>query len=131
MIRTSAPPPSPSLLASAAAAAVTPPQKVKRRKKSASSAIAADQHADEQREADVVVAHVRQLVADDALQLLAVELLEQARGDGDAGVLRIAASGEGVGRRVVDDVDAWASGMLAAIGQLPDHVHQLRRCSAR
>ena len=39
----------------------------------------ADEHRDEQREPDVEVADVRQLVADDALELLAVELLEQAR----------------------------------------------------
>ena len=66
---------------------------------------AADQHADEQREADVVVADVRQLVADDALELLAVELLQEAGGDRDRCVLRVAAGGEGVGGGVVDDVD--------------------------
>ena len=64
-----------------------------------------DQHADDQREADVEVADVRQLVGDDALELLAVELLEQAGRDRDRRVLRVAAGGEGVRRRVVDDVD--------------------------
>ena len=59
-------------------AAADPPQNVKRRKKSASRAIAADQHADQQREPDVEVADVRELVADDALELLAVHLLQQA-----------------------------------------------------
>ena len=38
---------------------------------------AADQHADQQREPDVVVAHVRHLMAEDALELLAVELFQQ------------------------------------------------------
>ena len=56
----------------------------------------ADQHADEQREPDVVVADVRQLVAEDALELLAVHLLEQAGRDRDRRVLRVAAGGEGV-----------------------------------
>ena len=59
----------------------------------------ADQHADDQREPDVEVADVRQLVADDALELLAVELLEQAGRDRDRGVLRVAAGGEGVRAR--------------------------------
>ena len=44
--------------------------------------------ADDQREPDVEVADVRQLVADDALELLAVELLEEAGRDRDRGVLR-------------------------------------------
>ena len=39
----------------------------------------ADEHRDEQREPDVVVPDVGQLVADDALELLAIELLEEAR----------------------------------------------------
>ncbi len=58
---------------------------------------------------------MRQLVADDALELLAIELLQQARRDRDRGVLGIAAGGERVRGGVVDDVDAPASGMLAAI----------------
>ena len=63
----------------------------------------ADHHADDEREPDVEVAHVRQLVADDALELLAVELLEQAGRDRDRGVRRVASGGEGVGRGVVDE----------------------------
>ena len=38
-----------------------------------------DHDADDQREPDVEVPDVRELVADDALELLAVELLEQTR----------------------------------------------------
>ena len=58
----------------------------------------AHEHADEQAEADVVVLDVRELMADDALELLAVELLEQSRRDRDPGVLRVTAGREGVGR---------------------------------
>ena len=47
-----------------------------------------------------------ELVGEDALELDAVHLLEQAGGDGDRRVLGVAAGGEGVRRRVVDDVDA-------------------------
>ncbi len=62
-------------------AAAAPPQNVKRRKKSARSAMRPDEHADHQREPDVVVADVRQLVGDDPLELLAIELLEEAGRD--------------------------------------------------
>ena len=51
----------------------------------------ADEDADQRREADVVVADVRHLVGDHALELLAVEALQQAAGDRDGGVLRVAA----------------------------------------
>jgi hypothetical protein len=44
-------------------------------------------------------------VADDTLELLAVELLEEAGGDRDRRVLRVAPGGEGVRRGVVDQVD--------------------------
>ena len=47
----------------------------------------------------------RQLVGQHALELDAVHLLQQAGGDGDGRVLRVAAGGEGVGAGVVDDVD--------------------------
>src|SRR3712207_1594213 len=60
---------------------------------------------DEHRVADVVVAYVGHLVRDDALQLVPVELLQEARGDGDGGVLGIPARREGVGGGVLDDVD--------------------------
>jgi hypothetical protein len=73
----------------------------------------ADQDAHQRREADVVVAHVRELVGDDALELLAVEALHQAAGHGDRRVPRVTAGGEGVERLVLDDVD---SGRLAEPG---------------
>jgi hypothetical protein len=44
-------------------------------------------------------------VGDDALELVPVELVEQAARDGDGGVLGVAARGEGVRGRVLDDVD--------------------------
>ena len=56
-----------------------------------------DENADEERVADVVVAHVRQLVADHALELFAVELLQEPRRDRDRGMPRIAARGEAFG----------------------------------
>ena len=56
----------------------------------------ADEHGDEQGEPDVEVADVGELVADDALELLAIELLEQARRDRDRCVLRVASGREGV-----------------------------------
>ena len=86
--------------------------------------MAPDEHADEQREADVEVADVAHLVADDALQLLAVELLEQPGRHRHAGVLRISAGGEGVRRRVVDDPDA-RPGQAAGEPHLLDDVHEL------
>ena len=46
-----------------------------------------------------------QLVGEHALELDPVHLLEQPGRDGDRGVLRVAAGGERVRRRVVDDVD--------------------------
>ena len=65
----------------------------------------ADEHADERREADVEVAHVRHLVGDHALQLVAAHHLQQPGGHRHRGVLRVATGGEGVGGRVVDDID--------------------------
>ena len=74
--------------------------------KSVSRAIDADQRDGQRGHEDVVVADVRQLVGEHALELDPVHLLEQAGGDRDRRVLRVAAGGEGVRRRVVDDVDA-------------------------
>ena len=54
----------------------------------------------------VAVLHVRQLVGQDARQLLLGEHAEEARGRRDRGVLRVAAGGEGVRLCAVDDVDA-------------------------
>ena len=86
----------------------------------------ADHDADDQREPDVEVAHVRQLVADDALELLAIELLEEAGRDRDRRVLRIAAGREGVRRGVVDDVDRRHR-HVGRDRQLAHDVHELRR----
>jgi len=66
---------------------------VNRRKKSARSAI------------DVEVPDVRELVAEDALELLAIELVEEAGRDRDRGVLRIPPGRERIRGGVVDDVD--------------------------
>jgi hypothetical protein len=43
----------------------------------------------------------------DALEFVSVELLEETRGHGGRGVRGISARGEGVGGRVVDDVNLW------------------------
>ena len=87
----------------------------------------ADQDADERREADVVVADVRHLVGDDALELLAVEALEQPARDGDGGVLRVAPGGEGVGRGLVDDVHRRHLRQAGGDRHLLDDVVELRR----
>src|SRR5215211_193071 len=65
----------------------------------------ADQDADQHRVADVEVADVGHLVRDDALELVPVELVQEAGGHGDGGVLRVATRGEGVGGGIVDNVD--------------------------
>ena len=119
-----APPPLPPL--SRLRRPPTLPQNVKRRKKSAQDRDGADHDADDEREPDVEVAHVRELVAEDALELLAVELLEEAGRDGDRRMRRVAAGGEGVGRGVVDDVDLGHRD-VGGDGQLAHDVHQLRR----
>ena len=54
----------------------------------------------------VAIADVGELVRDHAGDLLASTAFEQTGGDGDGGVLRIAAGGEGVGLRIVHQVDA-------------------------
>ena len=69
---------------------------------------------------------MRQLVTDDPLQLLAIELLEQPRRHRDAGVARVTPRGKGVGRRVVDYVDA-RQGHVGRKRQLADDIHELRR----
>ncbi len=87
---------------------------------------ASDHDAHDQGEADVVVPDVGHLVAQYALQFLAVHLLQEATGHGNRRVLRVASGREGVGRRVVDDVDArhWYPG---GRGHLTDDVVELRR----
>ena len=49
--------------------------------------------------------HVRELVGEHAAELVAVEHLEDARGDRDRGVIRAAPGGEGVGLRSRRHVD--------------------------
>ena len=90
---------------------------------SVSRAIDADQRDGQRRHEDVVVADVRQLVGEDAFELDAVHLLEQAGGHGDRRVLGVAPGGEGVRRRVVDDVDARL-GQAAGDAQALDEVVQ-------
>ncbi len=81
-----------------------PPQNVKRRKKSARRAMEPTSTAtsSENRMSSCGRGPARGPI--DALELLAIELLEEAGGDGDRGVLRVTPGGEGVRRRVVDDV---------------------------
>ena len=83
----------------------------------------ADQDADEHGVADVEVGDVGHLVRHDALQLVAVELFEEAAGDGDGGVLGVAARGEGVRGGVVDDVDLRHR-EAGGYRHLLDHVEQ-------
>ena len=64
----------------------------------------ADHQRHQQAVARVEVRHVGHLVGDDALELLAVELLEETAGDGDRGVGRVAPDGERVRRGGLDDV---------------------------
>ena len=87
----------------------------------------ADQDADQRLEADVVVADVRHLVGDDALQFLAVEALEQPAGHGDGRVLRVAPGGQGVGRLLVEDVHRRHLRQAGGDRHLLDHVVELRR----
>ena len=82
-----------------------PPQNVNRRKKSASSAIEPTSTPTISENRMSKLRTWRQLVGHDALELLAIELLEQARRDRHRRVLRVAARRERVGRRVVDEVD--------------------------
>ena len=66
----------------------------------------------------------------DALELFAVHLLEQARGHGHGCVLGVSAGRKRVGRRIVDDVDAWHR-HAGGNGHLADHVVQLGRLLVR
>ena len=85
---------SPTLVAVAAGA---PPatQKVKRRKKSASSAIEPTRTATSR--LNRMSKFRTSLVGEEALVLLPIELLEEARRDRHRGVIRVAPGGEGVG----------------------------------
>src|SRR5208282_6529056 len=58
----------------------------------------AHHHRDHRHRADIVVAHVRHLVADHALQFLAIHLIDQPLRHADDRVCRIAAGRERIGR---------------------------------
>ena len=128
-ISAAAPPPprSESLLDATAAAPVRESQEPVGQQRDGS-----DQHADEEREADVEVADVAHLVPDDALELLAIELVEQAARDRHARVLRIPPGGEGVRRRVVDDPEprgreaARQAHLLDDVDELPEALRWIR-----
>ena len=79
--------------------------------------------AGERHEARVLVPDVADLVADDALEFVAVQVHQQAGGHGDDGVLR-RADGEGVGRVGVDDVDARHLRQAGGDGHFLDDVEQ-------
>ena len=85
----------------------------------------AHEHPDHQREPDVEVANVAQLVGHDALELLAVQLLQQAGGDGHRCVPGIAPRRERVGGGVVDEVHPGHR-QAGRHRQLLDDVPQLR-----
>ena len=90
------------------------------------------QHANEERETDVEVADVAHLVPDDALELLSVELVEQAGGHRHARVFRVTPGGEGIRRRVVDDPQprgrqaARQAHLLDDVDQLPERFGWVR-----
>ena len=70
--------------------------------------------------------HVGQLVRHHATHLAGIEHAQQARGGCHGGVLRVAARGEGVGRILVDEVDA-RHGQAGPLGQLLHSLVELRR----
>ena len=86
----------------------------------------ADEHGDERHQADVAVADVRDLVRDHALELALVHQVQQAGGDADVGLVRAAAGGERVRRRVVDDVDRRRLGEAGGDRDRLDHVEEPR-----
>ena len=78
---------------------------------------------------NVAVLHVGQLVRHHAAHLAGIEHAQQARGGRHGGVLRVAARGEGVGRILVDEVDA-RHGQASPLGQLLHGLIELR-CGRR
>src|SRR6516162_185754 len=54
---------------------------------------------------NVVVAHVREFVSDDAFEFIVVHDLEQALGNRDGSVIWTAAGGESVGRHIRNDIE--------------------------
>ena len=74
----------------------------------------ADEHRGEAHQAHVAVADVRDLVREHALELATRHRVEQARRDGDVGVLGVASRRERVRGRVVDDVERRRRGQAGA-----------------
>ena len=70
--------------------------------------------------------HVGQLVRHHAANLAGVEQTQQTRGGCHGSVLRVAAGSEGVGRILVDEVDA-RHGQAGPLGQLLHSLVELRR----
>src|SRR6266550_5038437 len=85
-----------------------------------------DEDADDQGEPDVEVPDVGELVANHALELLTVELLEEPGRDRDRCVLGITTGRERVRRGVVDNVDL-RHGHVGGDRHLADDVQELRR----
>ncbi len=85
-----------------------------------------DHHHGQRLEADVIILDMGHFMGNDALELDPVELLKQPRRHAEDGMRRIASRGEGVGRRVVDDIAA-GRGQAGGDGQPLDDVEQVRK----
>ena len=96
-----------------------PPKMAPKRANVAISVMPIATEAATERDEDVAVADVADLVGQHAAQLVPVEHLEDALGDGDGGVLGVAAGGERVGLHLGADVELRHrhAGLL---GQLAD-----------
>ena len=77
----------------------------------------------------VVIFDVRELVGDDAGELFAGELLRETHGDGDGGVVRVAAGGKRIGLRLVHQKHARHR-QAGAGGQVGDEVIEIGRAVA-
>ncbi len=78
----------------------------------------------------VAVADMGELVGDHAGDFLAVEHVEQAGRHRDRGVLGIAAGGEGIGLRIVHEIDARHR-QPGALRQIAHQAHEIRRAASR
>ena len=72
----------------------------------------ADDRTDDQQEQDVAILDMAELVGDNAIELIVTHHVEQASGDRQRGMPRIAPSGEGIRRRIFydEDVGLWKAG---------------------
>ena len=70
--------------------------------------------------------HMAEFMGHDAGDLVAGEHLQQAGGGADGGMLGVAAGGEGIGLRVVGDIDA-RHGQVGARGKVADEAVEFRR----